>query len=395
MRLLTRFGRNDRGTVAVIFAVALAALLITTGMGIDFGRKLSLQTDMQEALDAAVLAAVRIDAADRDDRARTYFETNMASSDADNLSVSFVSTDDKVSGTARAEIKTTLTGLLGVSKLMVETTSTAEASVGAQVCVLALSKTASQQLLFNSGASVEAPDCEVHAKSTASPAAIFNAGTTLDTAAICLAGANIIDNGGSHPNLATRCAAVDDPFAGELPQPLSTACTTSNGNFNGGNFVLSPGVYCGWFNFNNAPNVHFNPGLYVIKSGGWNVSGGTWSGSGVTFYYADQSKIQFNSAVAVTLTPPTSGTYAHLMMYEAPNLATSQFVFNDSRNMDMKGLVYLPSRDVTFNSGSNLTSKSFTLVVNTLILNQTKWKLAPGAPGISGAGGTKFARLTH
>lgn len=396
MRFILRFHRDEGGSVAITFAAALVAMLVMAGVGIDYGRSLSLKSDMQQALDSAVLAAVKLDPDSRDEGARKFFDEGLGSSEAENLQVSFTSLgDNKVSGRARAEIKTTLTGLLGISTLTIETTAEAEASGGAEVCVLALSRTATQQLLLNSGASVDAPDCEVHAKSTASPAAIFNAGTTLATARICLAGNSIIDNGGLHPNLHKPCAAADDPFAGELPMPASTICTLNNGNYNGGSVTLSPGVYCGWFNFNNAPNVTFKPGLYVIKSGGWNVNGGTWTGSGVTFYYADTSKIQFNSAVAAELKAPTSGTYANIVMYEAPNLATSQFIFNDAKAMDMRGLVYLPSRDVTFNSGSQMTSRSFTLVVNTLILNQTRWDLKPAELSIAGGSGTTSVRLTH
>jgi hypothetical protein len=152
-------------------------------------------------------------------------------------------------------------------------------------------------------------------------------------------------------------------------------------------------VYCGWFNFNNAPTVSFQPGVYVIKNGGWNVNGGTWTGNGVTFYFADQSKIQFNSAVAVTMSAPTSGTYAGIMMYEAANLGLSDFIFNDAKAMQLEGLIYLPSRNVTFNSGSSLTDRRFTLIINTLILNQTRWTLKPYSGGIGGGGGTKSVRL--
>jgi hypothetical protein len=374
----------------------MLAVTVLAGVGVDYGRALSARHEMQNALDAAVIAGIKAAAADRDASARRYFAASMTSEQVQKLSVAFISeTPNTLTGRADGEIKTTLSGLLGMKSIPVAAVSEAQTSGGGQVCILALSKTASQQILVNSGANIDAPECEVHGKSTASPAAIFNAGTTLNAKRVCLAGSNIINNGGAPSSLVKPCAAADDPYAGLLPSPVSTACTTSNGNYNGGSVVLTPGVYCGWFNFNNAPTVTFQPGLYVIKGGGWNVNGGTWSGNGVTFYYADQSKIQFNSAVAVTMAAPTSGTYANIMMFEAPNLGQSQFIFNDAKAMQMTGLIYLPSRDVTFNSGSTITSRSFTLVVNTLILNETRWKLTPAANGIAGGGGGKFVRLTR
>lgn len=396
MRRLKEFCRDDRGSVIILFSFLMLAVTVLAGVGVDYGRALSARHEMQNALDAAVIAGIKAEAADRDASARRYFAASMTSEQVQKLSVAFISeTANTLTGRADGEIKTTLSGLLGMKSIPVTAVSEAQTSGGGQVCILALSKTASQQILVNSGANIDAPECEVHGKSTASPAAIFNAGTTLNAKRVCLAGSNIINNGGAPSSLVKPCAAADDPYAGLLPSPVSTACTHSNGNYNGGSVVLTPGVYCGWFNFNSAPTVTFQPGLYVIKGGGWNVNGGTWSGNGVTFYYADQSKIQFNSAVAVTMAAPTSGTYANIMMYEAPNLGQSQFIFNDAKAMQMTGLIYLPSRDVTFNSGSTITSRSFTLVVNTLILNETRWKLTPAANGIPGGGGGKFVRLTR
>ncbi len=389
--------KDEQGSIAIVFALMLVVLLVSAGVGVDYGRQLAARTAMQQALDAAVLAAVKLSPDRQNAVAEKMFEAELGGENVENTTVSFSRDGEhRLAGRAEGEIKTTLTALLGIKTLGVATTSIAETSgESAAVCILALSRTASQQFLLNSGAKVDAPNCEVHGKSTGSPAAIFNSGTELKAARICLTGKNIIDNGGRYTNLEKSCEAENDPFAGKLPVPASNTCTQSHGNYNGGNVTLNPGVYCGWFNFNNSPNVTFQPGVYVIKGGGWNVNGGTWRGDGVTFYYADTSKIQFNSAVDVKFTPPTSGPYANIMMFEAPNLSLSQFVFNDAKDMQMDGLIYLPSRDVTFNSGSKLSAKSFTLVLNTLILNQTNWSLKPSKSSISSGDGNKSARLVR
>jgi hypothetical protein len=51
-------------------------------------------------------------------------------------------------------------------------------------------------------------------------------------------------------------------------------------------------------------------------------------------------------------------------------------------------LFYLPSRDVTINSVSNVTANSVTMVFSTLILNSTNWSIAPGALAMSRSTGT-------
>jgi Flp pilus assembly protein TadG len=384
---------DDRGSIALLFAACLLVMVGAAGMAIDLSRANAAKTNMQSALDIAVLAAATTDAPDIV-KATAIFNQNVLSVEADKVVPKFtVGSDGRVIGSVTADVQTTLMGIFNVKSLAVSASSAAIGTKSGGACVIALSSSANQSLLVNSGADVVAPECEVHVRSTANPAAIFNAGTKLDTKRICIAGSKIIDNGGSHPNLEKSCAAQSDPYAGVFPEPYSSSCTYSHGNYNGGSVTLNPGVYCGWFNFNGAPTVTFNPGTYILKSGGWNVNGGTWTGHGVTFYFADKSKIQFNSAVAATLSAPSSGTYRGLVIFEKAGLGKSQMVFNDAKGMNLEGIVYLPSRDVTFNGGSQLTSKSMMLVTNTLLLNQTKWKLKPHSAAGSGGGAVTGVRL--
>ncbi len=392
---LTHFARKDDGATAVVFALVLVAVLGVAGLGVDVGRSVSMRSKMNAALDAAVLAGVRATSEDQAAAATKIFNSNFTEKSVKNLSLTFTPTSDtEFSGTATAQLDTTFAAVLGVKELNFKSVSKAAATGGGTVCVLVLDKMATQAFLVNSGAQVEAPDCELHVQSTANPAAIFNAGSKIDTQRICIYSKHIIDNGGTHPNLELECIPSNDPFAGKLTEPSSSPCKYSNLNFNGGNVTLNPGVYCGWTNFNGGPNVTLKPGVYVIKSGGWNVNGGTWSGSGVTFFFADQSKIQFNSGVSANITAPTSGTYKDLVMFEKSGLSRSQMVFDNSHNMDMRGIIYLPSRDVTFNHGSNMYNKKMTLVVNTLILDGTHWGLEPATDDIL-SGGVKAVHLTE
>jgi hypothetical protein len=196
----------------------------------------------------------------------------------------------------------------------------------------------------------------------------------------CLQGTNTLINGGTHPNFFTGCTTASNPYVGKLPAPPSTTCVAPNnygGNYNGGTVALTPGVYCGGFNFNSAPTVTLAPGVYVIKNGSWNVNGGKWSGTGVTFYFADSSNIQFNSGMDFTLTAPTTGTYAGILIYEADGLSESPFIFDNSVQETMSGFIYLPSRDITWNSTSNQTSPVMTLVANTGTFDTMNWSLAP------------------
>lgn len=262
--------------------------------------------------------------------------------------------------------------------LPVKVRSKAIGTKSASPCIVVLDPTGSQALLVNSGAQITAPKCEIHVKSTANPAAIFNSGSNLNFKKLCLKGTNVIKNSTTVNNLNLGCEAASDPYAASIPTVADSACTASNGNYNGATVNLTPGTYCGWHNFNNSSaKVTFAPGLYVIKNGGWNVNGGTWTGSGVTFYFADTSKIQFNSGIAADLSAPTSGTYKGLLFFEKAGLSKSDFIFNNAVSNKMTGLIWLPSRNVTYNAKSLMQSDALSMVMHRLILNNTTWNLEP------------------
>jgi Flp pilus assembly protein TadG len=390
------FWSGQSGNVSVIFALALIPVLMLVGVAIDYSRASAIKTQLQAAMDAAVLAGAA-QSVGQTATAQSVFSAHLQPGPYSLESIAFsLGGDASVIGNASAEVETTLLAAASVKTLTISVTATAKPLRKSDVCILLVDPTAAQPLLVNSGASLKAPDCEVHVRSTGSPAAIFNSGSTFVTKRTCLAGASPLYNGTTVANVETRCKAVADPFAGNLPVPASSACTASNGNYNGGSVSLAPGVYCGWFNFNNAPDVTFAPGVYVIKGGGWNVNAGRWKGAGVTFYFADTSLIQFNSGISADLTAPTGGAYAGILMYEASGLAKSNFVFNDSVSNRLEGLIYLPSRNVIFNAKSQLHTDKATLVFNTLILDQTNWNLDVGSGRtISGSGSTGNIVITR
>jgi hypothetical protein len=89
--------------------------------------------------------------------------------------------------------------------------------------------------------------------------------------------------------------------------------------------------------------------------------------------------------VTVNLSAPTSGTYAHILMFEPTGLSTSSFSIDGTSSSHLlQGVMYLPSRNITFNSASNVTSDTLTLVVNQLILDGVNWSISPDANTIGG-----------
>ncbi len=386
---LRRLGNDQSGNVALIAALAAVPFILAIGIAVDYTRAAAAKSDLQAAIDASVLAGAQDGTAGWTTVAGAMLSSSVKTTDFTLSSSSFTKgADGNYVGIASGAVDTAFANLFAVSSLPVSATATAVVKASSDnVCILLLNTSATPGLLLNSGATINAPNCQVHVKSTGNPAATFNASTTLSTKKICVAGANVIDNGGTHPNLTKGCATASDPFAGTLPTPASSSCTYSNVNVNGGTYTAWPGVYCGWINFNNSPTVNFQPGVYVIKGGGVNANGGTWNGNGVTFYFPDSSYIQYNGTVKLNLSAPTSGTYANLLMYEAGGLGKTGFSMNATDGATMSGLIYLPSRQLTLNSGASVGSENLTLVLDTLTVNQVNWTLDSSAKSIP-VGGT-------
>jgi Flp pilus assembly protein TadG len=55
-----RFGKDESGTVAIIFALTMVVVLSLVGGAIDYGRAVHARYQIQEAVDSAVLAAARV-----------------------------------------------------------------------------------------------------------------------------------------------------------------------------------------------------------------------------------------------------------------------------------------------------------------------------------------------
>lgn len=389
------FARAEGGNVAVIFAVVSIVLIGAIGVAVDYSRMVLTRSELQDRLDAALIAGVQGQGSASVATAETFFDNTATGSIAKSVSRSFTSESDGLSGTASAAVPTTLSGVLGLKSFDVSASGKAVRPSGGGACILVNSTTANQAFLANSGATINAHDCEIHVRSTANPAAIVNSGVTLNVKRVCIAGTNIIKNSSAAMPIETGCTAATDTIGPTLPIPTVGGCTQSGPvNPNGGVVNLSPGVYCN-FTVNGTATVNLQPGLYIVKDS-MIINNGRINGTGVTFYFpSTSSTLTFNGNVVKNLSAPTSGPYANLLMFENPTAAgTGSYIFNGSSSDVLSGVIYLVRRNVIYNATSNINAHRITLVVNTLIMNNTNWTFDPG-PVLLGSGTGGTAMLTR
>lgn len=386
--ILTRFCGDRSGNFAIYGAISILPLMLAAGLSIDYTEALRRKSDLQNLLDAAVLAGA-VSAENQAAEAREFFirTAGIANNDLVEFGGSVQLSFDVEGDTLAGAVSTRLDRIFGTTfsgkdiPISVEAAAKMRPKTAQGPCITVLANS-SQALLLNSGARIVAPKCEIHVHSTKDPAFIMNAGVNLDIANLCVKGTRFIRNGGTVTKLTTGCQVAADPYAGKIPEPtIPTNCQTS-GARDGKSHTLNPGAHCN-VNFNGSPTITFKPGLHIIR-GSMNInSGSTVIAEGVTFYFADRnSKIQANGALTLRATAPTSGAYADILMFEktsdaASNPWTQQFVFNGSNSEYLEGVIHLPYRDVTYNSTTNVSANKLSMIVNTLIVNSANWKFGP------------------
>jgi hypothetical protein len=402
---------SDRsGQIAIIFGAVLTPAIFIFGTGIDYETARVSKARAQAALDAAVVAAVKLPANEREALAISVFNANYRPVvQSTTTTPTFQTASSGVfSGSVSVTTPTAFVRILGINSLSTSASSGVKlasspggsAGGGGKLCVLALDAWNTNGFVSQDAAlNVQAPTCEVHVKSTANPAATFHKNATYNVKRTCVSGSTVDVKGGGTVGdvvgLETGCTTANDPIAGTLPMPTIAACTPANTDQSFKKTVtIQPGTYCGSTTFNANPDITFAAGVYVFK-GPVHVNGSAkLTGNGVTLYFATaDAKITWNGNAKLDLRAPTSGTFANILMYEPQSLTPGTFLINGNSGEFLNGLIYLPSRNVTFTGSSETVSDYVTLVVNRLeIAGNSVWKITPHpewtivAPASAGSG---------
>jgi Flp pilus assembly protein TadG len=396
--LLGALRRDESGVTAILTALMMVMIFGFVGLGLDGAVWYTNHNQMQVIVDSAALGAAKMQSNSSN---TTAMITAAAKNDAviNGLSTSTGDTISASVGSSPATVTVTMTRVmptffsaLFLSPPTISATATAFPGNNVQVCILVLENPGTQTLLVNSGNTLTMPTCQIDVASTSSGAAMFDSSLP-NVAGVCIAGTATL-NGNTVNNLVDPCTVATDPFANTIPAPSIGTCINAT-NY-AGTVNLSPGTYCGGgSNFNGSGTVTLAAGTYVFNGAYWNInSGWTLNGTGVTIYLVNTSSyIQIGSGVTVNLSAPTSGSYANVLMFEPNGLsAGSGFTINGSSSGHLlQGLIYLPSRDLTFNSTANVSSDGMTLVVNELILDSVDWSINPNAKNINAAGSSSVS----
>ena len=417
------FLANDDGQSSVIIAVCLIGLLLFLGLVFDAGNMRFTKVRLQNAADAAAVAAAleatqcagvanctamqnaAVSSLQENGYSNITVVSNCAASapttgitvTVNNPPCALGSADPNSGKTTAAEVVVSSLVPLSFAKIMgfnqMAVTTRAEAARPANTpCVYALDPHGAGAISFVAGVGMTF-SCGLvdESDSSAALACLVGLGISVPSVKVTGGAAGLLC---SVPNLQlnTPRPTPVDPLA-YLPTPAVGACGSGSGNtYNGsssnvnivlgGTYTFNPGVYCGGISITaaTAANITFNPGVYVLKTGpgtlglptgGLNITLSLLSniqGSGVTFY--NVGPVGGFTVVAgtpvglsnVALSAPTSGTYSGILFFQDPgNTYPANFTANLLTGSKMEGAYYLPTASITYAVGA--VSSAYNVIV--------------------------------
>jgi type II secretory pathway pseudopilin PulG len=136
---LRRFHASERGNVAVIFALALAPIVIAVGTAVDYSRANRVKAVLQSVLDAALIAGAKDGSSNWVRIANDTFSSNLAAKNVLAPTPTFARTEDYIyTGTVRTSVPTAMLGIAHIEKVNVRVNAAAKAAEADNSCILTL-----------------------------------------------------------------------------------------------------------------------------------------------------------------------------------------------------------------------------------------------------------------
>jgi len=200
--------------------------------------------------------------------------------------------------------------------------------------------------------------------SDSSTAAVTTGGSILTASQFDITGAT--SGGGFMGPVNLGTPPQPDPLR-NIPEPTKQSMPEQSSgpkHYSNGNRTISPGVYHGGITITGQANVTMLPGIYYMDGGGFSMTGqGNLVANGVMIFNAPQKSsdvitISGSNGGAITMTPPTSGLYKGLTLFQA-RASTNTLSVSGNGSMFMTGTFYAAGglMNVTGNGAGQIGSQ--------------------------------------
>jgi Flp pilus assembly protein TadG len=371
---MATFFKNQTGSVSMLLALSLPALLLGGGIAVDFAKLSNKKSALQQLADETALAGAReLRLGNSNPNTVLQAATAYMSAAADPADVSSISFSGSVPDKHTVQIKLTQTVKLNFASLTKLLSSQVSAQAIATVsgssvpiCVIGLDQNANFTVGLDQHAKLDATGCAVYSNSK-KPSGLFAKNSSLLKAGFtCSAGGKFGGPGNYAPSPIVDCPVVPDPLLSR-PAPAVGSCAMTGATISGGLRTLFPGTYCNGLTITNSANVTFSPGIYVFKNGGLTITGGaTAQGTYVGLYFTGTgATFNFAAASTISFTAPKTGTMAGMLIFEdrASPVGQNHHILSNNARM-LLGTIYVPRGMLSVAANAPVADQSaYTIVV--------------------------------
>jgi Flp pilus assembly protein TadG len=387
--------REERGAVAVIAALALTSLIGLVGLAVDVGMWYRAIRALQNAADAAAIAASQNGTASYQSEAKAVAAQYGFVDGTGGITVTALNNQTCPNGNsdcyevtvAQASAPLFFSGVLGISAPALSGAAMASSSGTHNYCMLALAGSGTTPAIQGNGAaSANMNGCSIMSN-TGATCNGHNLGATYGDAHGTNNGCGITE----HSNVPT----VSDPYASLANQVLTNPCGTSASNFpqepahthdpplpasnqwgasgittaitlSDPPTIANKGIVCGDLQLQGDVTLTTaSPGsLLMIENGRLDLNGHTLQtapGSALTIVFsgptvAGQSYTHSpTGSGTLNFMAPTSGAWKGIALYQDPALTSGVDISYAGNNplWDITGVIYLPHSSVSFSGAIN------------------------------------------
>lgn len=401
-----KFEIDERGVIALKFALVLPVVLAAFGFAVDHGLYTRAQEAAQSAADAAALAAAKeLSLADRKYEDLAAIAQSVASAYASQNSAQMPRTTTAVtSDPMQVEVgvvtkyHSIFSGVTFVTFPDINAHAVARIVGKPNVCVLGLNESEVGTISLEHQARVTGQNCAVYSNSEHVRGLKAKNDANLTASVICTRGGKEGGPGNFTPSPLVDCPSFEDPLVSR-PEPVAEACDPAKPTVISGAISLEPGTYCG-LELASGADVTLRDGEFIIKDKPLIVrNGAKLQSAAAGFYFTGAAAtFTFEQFSTISLSAPTTGPMAGLLVFAARSQdgALSYKILSDNART-MVGTIYIPKGELTIDATSPIADQSaYTAIVAdkmrlyggpNLVLN-TKYSdtEVPVPDGIKGAG---------
>ena len=347
-----RFGRDNRGSIALKAALILPAVLMMGAGAFDLTQVQASKIRLQDIADSAALAAANdlslaTDGSNARERARAYVDTHLREwgDQAPTVTPSYEIVDVDGQRAIRVLLKghrpSFFASLLPPGGWHFNAQSTATTMGMVPLCVLVTGNSGSKVLNVKDTSRMNAPACLVHSNRDIEAEAAGRI-TAASVQAVTTA------RGYISPTAGTGAAPISDPFASlNLDQRHNLLCTAIDLArpliVSSGTHYLAPGRHCGGVMASGSARIILNPGDHMFLGGHLIIKeGARLDGQDVVLFFDKASKFEFKDQAVVRLDGRKSGPFAGMVMGGTRD-NTQDFIISADNVDALLGVIYVPS----------------------------------------------------